>query len=242
MKLSFGPEKERLIYELNLAFDDFVDTTFEIDSANQELSSAQLEFKHQVALGLRIQNEREIFRKRSAAIIQGFRTRDLAFRVFRNEALEQYKTLFDLAARYSYLSAKAYDYETGLLGTEAGDEFLNEFIASRAIGVVVDGDPQFAGSQTGDPGLSGLLAKLDNDYSVVESRLGFNNPDTYGTTFSLRNELFRILSTTEGDDAWQEILEGSVVDNLLIRILFVVKLSILNKIISVRVVFPKMVF
>ena len=73
-----------------------------------------------VAEGDRIQQEREIFRQRAAAVIQGYRTRDAAFRIFRNEKLERYKTLFDLAARYSFMAAKAYDYETGLLNTAAG--------------------------------------------------------------------------------------------------------------------------
>ena len=215
LRLGFGPEKERMLFELGQAFDDFIDTTFETDTAFQEVSSAQMEFEHLAALGLRLQEERGIFRKRAAAIIQGFRVRDLAFRVFRNEALEQYKTLFDLAARYGYLAAKAYDYEAGLLGTHEGSDFLNEFVASRALGVIENGRPQFAGSQTGDPGLSGLLAKLEGDFSIVESRLGFNNPDTYGTTFSLRREFFRILETADGDEAWREVLESHIVDNLL---------------------------
>ena len=87
-----------------------------------------------IALGDRLQLEREIFRKRAAAVVQGYRTRDVAFRTFRNEALEQYRTLFDLAGRYTYLAAKSYDYETGLLGTPAGQEVFNRIVASRALG------------------------------------------------------------------------------------------------------------
>ena len=52
----------------------------------------------------------ESYRQRAAAVIAGYRTRDLTFRTFRNEALEQYRTLFDLASRYTYLAAKSYDY------------------------------------------------------------------------------------------------------------------------------------
>ena len=40
----------------------------------------------------------------------------MAFRIFRNDALQKYRAQFDLAARYVYLAAKAYDYETNLLG------------------------------------------------------------------------------------------------------------------------------
>ena len=53
-------------------------------------------------------------------LFNGYRTKDLTLRTFRNEALEQYQTLFDLASRYIYLAAKSYAYETGLLGTMEG--------------------------------------------------------------------------------------------------------------------------
>ena len=72
----------------------------------------------------------------TAAIIQGYRTRDAAFRIFRNEKLERYKSLFDLAAQYTFMAAKAYDYETGLLGTDQGKAFIARIINSRALGVV----------------------------------------------------------------------------------------------------------
>ena len=124
-----------------------------------------------IAEGDRIQSEREIFRQRSAAIVQGFRTRDAAFRLFRNEKLERYKTLFDLAAEYAFLAAKAYDYETGLLHTEEGHGFINRAISARALGVVNEGQPQFAGSNTGDPGLSSVLAEMKGDWDVLKGRL-----------------------------------------------------------------------
>jgi len=44
---------------------------------------------------------------------RAYRTRDAGFRIFRNEKLERYKTLFDLAAQYAFMAAQAYDYETG---------------------------------------------------------------------------------------------------------------------------------
>ena len=114
-----------------------------------------------VASGNRIQKEREIFRQRASAVVQGFRTRDAAFRIFRNEKLERYKTLFDLSARYTYLAAKAYDYETGLLHTDQGKSFLSRIVQSRSLGVIKDGVPQYAGSNTGDPGLSSVMAEMN---------------------------------------------------------------------------------
>src|SRR5262249_23520874 len=174
--------------ELNLQGD-----LFGINEALRDLDDAQAAYAALVAKGNRILQERLTFRQHAAALVQGFRTRDAAFRIFQNEKLERYKTLFDLAAKYAFLAAQAYDYETGLLNTDQGRSFLNRIISSRALGVVVNGQPQFAGSDTGDPGLSSALAEMKSDWDVLKSRLGFNNPDGYGTIVSLRTENFRIL-------------------------------------------------
>ncbi len=177
-----------------------------VNERARELDNAQRNLRSLIAEGDRIQAEREVFRQRAAAVVQGYRTRDAAFRIFRNEKLERYKVLFDLASRYSLLAANAYDYETGLLGTGAGRDFTAKIIASRALGVVKDGEPQFAGSATGDPGLSSALAEMKGDWDVVRGRLGFNSPDAYGTTVSLRTEKHRILPGTDGDTNWKDVL------------------------------------
>ena len=109
--------------------------------------------------------------------MQGYCTRDSGFRTFRNEKLERYQTLFDLAARYALMAANAYDYETGLLNTTRGREFVSRISLPRALGVVANGAPVYAGSNTGDPGLSSVLAEMKADWDVLEGRLGFNNPD-----------------------------------------------------------------
>ena len=183
-----------------------------INARLQELDDARRKYRTLLAEGDRIQAEREIFRRRTAAIIQGYRTRDAAFRIFRNEKLERYKSLFDLAAQYSFMAAKAYDYETGLLGTDRGREFINRIVNARALGVVRNGQPQFAGSNNGDPGLSSVLAEMAGDWSVVKSRLGFNNPDAYGTTASLRYENFRIITN---EVRWKEVMNLARKANLL---------------------------
>ena len=186
-----------------------------INASLQSYDDARRAYRAALAQGERLQQERESFRQRAAAVVQGFRTRDAAFRIFRNEKLERYKTLFDLASRYSYLAANAYDYETGLLGTEQGKSFVNRIVNARALGVVKNGEPQYAGSNTGDPGLSSALAEMKADWDVLKGRLGFNNPDSYGTTVSLRLENFRILPGTEGDPTWQDVLQRGRMDNLL---------------------------
>ena len=166
-------------------------------------------YQTQIAQGERTQDERLVYRQRASAVVQGYRTRDAGFRIFRNEKLERYKTLFDQAARYAFLSANAYDYETGLLNTTAGRSFINRILRARALGVVRNGEPQYAGSATGDPGLSSALAEMKADWDAVKGRLGFNNPDAYGTMFSLRTENFRILPGTNSDTAWQDLLHES---------------------------------
>jgi hypothetical protein len=207
-------EKEAIL-ELEAEFNDLRSNFYEINDRIQILSDAKGDLLTLMADGNALQKEREIFRQRASAIIQGFRTRDAAFRIFRNEKLERYKTLYDLAARYTYLAAKAYDYETGLLHTDKGKSFLSRIVQSRSLGVMQDGIPQFAGSNTGDPGLSSVLAEMGADWSTLKGRLGFNNPDTYGTTVSMRGEKFRVLPGADGADNWRDLLETFHHDNLL---------------------------
>ncbi len=213
--LSEAQDYRQQVYDLTLQFNAIQDGFATLNARLQALDDAKRQFRALVADGDRIQAEREIFRQRSAALVQGFRTRDAAFRIFRNEKLERYKTLFDLAARYAFLTANAYDYETGLLHTRQGSEFINRIVNSRALGVMRNGEPQFAGSNTGDPGLSSVLAEMKADFDVLKGRLGFNNPNGYGTTVSLRLEKERIIPATDGDSAWQDVLERARRANIL---------------------------
>ena len=215
--LAWDSEEAQMLYNLKTALDKQMGKQTAIDTALRSLDDATRRLQTTVAQGDRILSERTTFRQRSAAIIQGYRTRDFAFRAFRDEALEKYKTLFDLAARYTFLASRAYDYETGLLdpNNSTAGSFFDKIVAARALGVVTNGQPQFAGSTNGDPGLSGILAEMNGDWSVAKTRLGFNNPDRYRTDFSLRQELYRILPGTEGDLAWQDKLGKSQMTNIL---------------------------
>ncbi len=212
-------ENRQLIRDLQVELAGFRDKRVAFDVALRRFDQAQRDLTALIAEGFTVQRTRETFRKRAAAIIQGFRTRDLAFRVFRNEALEKYKTLFDLASRYTFLAARAYDYETGLLdssGSSAAAAFFDGIVRSRALGVVdSDGNPQFTASTTGDPGLAGVLAQMQGDWAVAKTRLGFNNPDRYRTLFSLREENYRIIPGEEGDQTWRDRLAASRMDNVL---------------------------
>ncbi len=216
--IAWAQEYAQLVYDLRETLNGMIDGQSALDASIRRYDQAQRNLRAQVAAGDRLQSERETFRKRSAALIQGYRTKDLGFRAFRDESLEKYKQLLDLASRYSYLAATAYDYETGLLNTSGSSTaatFMDKIVKARSPGVMADGVPQFGGATTGDPGLGGALAQLNTDWSVVKSRLGFNNPDRYRTTFSLRAENYRILSSADGDAAWREILLAARRDNLL---------------------------
>jgi hypothetical protein len=59
------------------------------------------------------------------------------------------------------------------------------------------------------------MARLQADWAVAKGRLGINNPDTNGTLFSLRRELFRLVDGTTGDTAWQQTLEQHVMTDVM---------------------------
>ncbi len=212
--LERSQELRNAVHDLGNTLGDMQERLWTVNERLRDYDDKRRQVQALIAQGDRIQAEREVFRQRAAAVVQGYRTRDAAFRLFRSEKLERYKTLFDLAARYALLAANAYDYETGLLGTSAGRTFKSRIIASRALGVVQDGEPQFAGSNTGDPGLSSALAELKADWNVVRDRLGFNRPDAHSTTVSLRMEQERILPGAEGDSTWRDLLHRARVDDL----------------------------
>ena len=210
---------KQIAYEYELMFRELMSIRFEMGEAALKLQQTGEQVAKLVDDGIRVQAELEGFRKRAAARIQGYRTRDLAFRAFRSEALEQYRTLYDLAARYTFLAAKSYDYETGLLGSKAGQSVLNAIVAARALGDLTGGVPRVTTGSTGDAGLAGAMAKLQTDWSVTKFRLGINNPDQNGTLFSLRRELFRIRddpSITSDDTQWSQTLQQNTVPNLMV--------------------------
>ncbi len=217
-ELGFSYQEAQVAYEFGLMYQDLMREYFELAQLATNLQRANEKARSLIAEGQRIQDEREIFRQRAAALVQGYRTKDVTFRTFRNEALEQYRALYDLAARYTYLAAKSYDYETGLLGSTTGQDVINRIVASRALGDLTGGTPQATVSTTGDAGLAGTMARLQADWAVAKGRLGINNPDQNGTLFSLRRELFRLLddpTRTDDDAQWQQTLEQNIVTNLL---------------------------
>jgi hypothetical protein len=213
--LNFSYQEKQFAYEYEQLYRDFSTSAYEVVRLAGELQAATERVRNVLAEGDRIQAERETFRQRAAALIQGYRTKDFTFRAFRNEALEQYRSLFDLAARYTYLSAKSYDYETGLLGSTAGQAVVSGIVASRSLGDLTGGVPQATVSTLGDAGLAGTMARMQADWSVAKPRLGINNPDQNGTLFSLRRERYRLVDGTDGNTPWQQTLEQHIMTDVM---------------------------
>ncbi len=155
--------------------------------------------------GLALVDERADFNRNAAGATQQTRYQDVAFRVFRNDALQKYRASFDLAARYVYLAAKAYDYETNLDPSDpaSAQPLLQDIVRSRTLGVYQNG-PTNAGG-----GLSGVLATLKANYSVLKGRLGLNNPQIETSGFSMKREQARTNAA-----GWKQLLQNSRKDDL----------------------------
>ncbi|MCL1919542.1 MAG: hypothetical protein FWG50_00465 [Kiritimatiellaeota bacterium] len=145
-------------------------------------------YRSTVSKGSLIIDEREAFNRRTAAMTQMNRYQDMTFRVQRNHALQNYHRLLDIAARYAYLAAKAYDYETNLAADDPGSPsaLFEQIVKARSLGHLADGVPQ-----TGS-GLADALAQLSANYGVLKHRLGLTNPQVETGKLSLRTEHFRI--------------------------------------------------
>lgn len=163
-----------------------------------------------LAEGERVLQEQLRFRKKTAGDIQDYRYQDMAFRIFRNDALQKYRAQFEMTAMYVYLAAKAYDFETNLLDSDnlAGQQFLADIVKERAIGSMDGGIPNLGS------GLADILARLNQNFMVLKGQLGFTNPQTETNRFSLRKELFRIRQGVSSNANWKQTLQEHWIPNL----------------------------
>jgi len=179
----------------------------ELYTMQEAMQQASGNYMAALSRGQRIMEDRLRFRQQTAAQVQDYRYKDMAFRIFRNDALQKYRAQFDLAAMYVYLAAKAYDYETNLRpgdSAQAGREFLSQIARARTIGVINNGIPQ-TGAR-GDSGLADPMARMSANFAVLKTQLGFNNPQTTVREFSLRSQLLRVLPGTNSSFNWREAL------------------------------------
>jgi hypothetical protein len=182
----------------------------ELFQLQEAVNQATGRYHSAVGRGLRLLEERLAFNQRTAEDVSQYRYQDMAFRIFRNDALQKYRAQFDLAAQYAYLTARAYDYETNLLGTneQGAREFLTEIVKERVLGVTQNGAPLLGN------GLAGRLADLLTRWNAIEPQLGFNTFNEINRTFSLRWELFRIPNSVAHDAQWRTVLSNYVVNDL----------------------------
>ncbi len=185
----------------------------EMFNQREALDQAAEHVRATIAKGQRVLEERRLLRADVAGDATKLRYRDMAYRMFRNEALNKYRSQFDLAARYVYLAATAYDYEVNLIGkgNNSGTRFLTDILRHRTLGqlrVDVTGVTPVAGRM----GLADPLARLSQNFTVQKTQMGFNNPQTETGRFSLRNELFRLRGSSDSD--WKKVLKAGIVNNV----------------------------
>lgn len=176
--------------ELNGMLGNEAPKRIEVFRRQEALRQISDKYRALLESGLRLMEERELHNKLSAGATQQSRYQDFTFRVARNAALSKYRSAFELAARYLYLAAKAYDYETNLDPNDpaSAQPILAQIVHAQTLGAMDNGAPRL-----GSGGLADALAKLRVNFDALKSQMGFNNPQTESGRFSLRDELFRIL-------------------------------------------------
>jgi uncharacterized delta-60 repeat protein len=187
----------------------------ELYTMQEALQQAGGNYLSVLARGQRLLEDRLRFRQQTAAQVQSYRYKDMAFRIFRNEALQKYRAQFDHAAMYVFLAAKAYDYETNLRpgdSAQPGREFMNEIVRARTVGLIQGGLPQTGAS--GDGGLADPMARMSGNFATLKPQLGINNPQPITLEFSLRSQLLRIVPGGSSSAAWREALSRFRVPDL----------------------------
>ena len=184
-----------------------------IGMAVQSMEISRQEYTTAQAEGFRLLREREAFNKVLAAKVQKNRYQDMIVRLSRNEAMSKYQSAFSHAARYTWLAARAYDYETSLEpgSPAAPGALLDQIVKERQLGLWSDGQPQ-----AGQGGLAEILSHLSGNFQVLKGQLGINNPQSETGKISLRSELFRIGAPgiVASDNRWKNALNDRRVDNL----------------------------
>jgi hypothetical protein len=218
-KAEYNYETKQKLLELARLLRQESETRLELLQLAEAINENQGRYLAVLARGQRLVEERLTFRQRTAADVQKARYRDMTFRTFRNDALQKYRAQFDLAARFVYLAAAAYDYEINLLGSDnrAARAFFEDIIRQRALGEMCDGKPVL-----GKGGLAGAMARMRQNFDVLKPQLGLNNPSHEVEHFSLRTELYRVASDTGLTNAlglqsatnWLSVLQGARVPDL----------------------------
>ena len=188
----------------------------ELEISFNNANDTRMKYAKIVAEGDELQAERERLRIQWSADLSQTRYRNMMYQIMRNDELQRYNEAFEMAAKYTFLAAKAYDYETGMLQSDssnaAGSEFMEQIIRARALGRFNKEGQPLGGGSAGDPGLADILFRMEENWSVLKGRLGFNNAQNDLDSFSLRKDLCRIVDGQ--DEAWRTKLANYWVDDL----------------------------
>ena len=194
---------------LKSAVGDVSSAAKNLQDAYAALVAAEQAYRAQIAKGDELREELAMVRKHWANEATAVRYADMYDRIQRNDALTKYSVAFDTAQRYVYMLAKVYDYETGLLSSDpqAGDVFMRNVIAARAIG-------ENGITTEHNATLWDAVTRMSANWDVLKGRLGVNNPETTTKWFSLRYSYFRIKPGADGDAAWRAALNACWRDDL----------------------------
>lgn len=199
-KFGYELEIQQKLKEIEMMLWNEASSRVEVFEKLEAMRQVSDRYRSVLQRGFALIDERADHNRQAAGATQALRYQDMAFRVFRNDALQKYRASFDLAQKYTYLAAKAYDYETNLAATDPGSSqpMLQEIVRTRVIG------DWFFGVTPAKGGLGEQLVNLRGNYEVLKGRLGLNNPQVESSGFSLRTEQARTDAT-----GWRQLLQRS---------------------------------
>ncbi|KPA14686.1 hypothetical protein MHK_005107, partial [Candidatus Magnetomorum sp. HK-1] len=210
-KANYRYDIQQILAELEGLLGNESPTRLEIFKQREHMRQVSEKYRSVLEKGIRLLEERKVYNARVAQKTQGKRYMDMAFRLNLNQALSKYRNAFDVAARYVYLAAKAYDYDTNLNDRDpaSAKPLLTDIVRQRHLG-------QFQNDQyiLGQGGLGDILATMKINYNALKSQMGFETPQTETGRFSLRSELMRIKHETTSDLVFRDELKKNRVENL----------------------------
>ncbi|KPA10085.1 conserved hypothetical protein, secreted [Candidatus Magnetomorum sp. HK-1] len=210
-KANYRYDIQQILAELEGLLGDEAPTRIAIFKQREHMRQVSEKYRALLSKGLRLLEERKVYNARVAKKAQGKRYMDMTFRLNLNQSLSKYRNAFDVAARYVYLAAKAYDYDTNLNDRDpaSAKALLTDIVKQRHLG-------QFQNGQyvLGQGGLGDILATMQINYNVLKNQMGFNTPQTETGRFSLRSEFMRIKHDDNSDADFRDELKKKCVDDL----------------------------
>ncbi|MFP4492353.1 MAG: hypothetical protein ACLFRP_00495 [Puniceicoccaceae bacterium] len=173
------------------------------------LRESGAEYQAAVQRAIRLWNKRIGWNRKISGAIQKQKTLDMAFRIETNAALRQYREALELARRYTYLAAKAYDYDTALPETDPASvaHVMGEVMRASHLGVMSGDHVETGMPVAGMGGLGGTLDWMKTNYDQFKSQKGLLSPGFNRLSLSLRGQLARISGSN--DTLWKKWLQGS---------------------------------